>query len=158
MKIRVALSLWVALCAAPAAAQMYKWVDEKGVTHYSEKPPPGRKAQQMQSAPAAPSAPAASPAEAASTWSDKERDFKRRSIERDQDEQKKRKKESDERQRVAMRREQCMEAQGDIAALNEQRPIYWINEKGEREYLKDGDRPEAMRRAKERVEAYCKPE
>src|SRR4029078_3090911 len=59
VKIRVALSLWVALCAAPAAAQMYKWVDEKGVTHYSEKPPPWRKAQQMQSAPAAPSAAAA---------------------------------------------------------------------------------------------------
>src|SRR4029079_1531123 len=157
VEIPVVLSLWVALFAPPAAALMYKWVDEKGVTHYSEKPPPGRKAQQMQSAPA-PSAPAASPAEAASTWSDKERDFKRRSIERDQDEQKKRKKESDERQRVAMRREQCMEAQGDIAALNEQRPIYWINEKGEREYLKDGDRPEVMRRAKERVEAYCKPE
>ena len=29
----------LALVALPAAAQMYKWVDEKGVTHYSEKPP-----------------------------------------------------------------------------------------------------------------------
>ena len=29
----------LALIALPAAAQMYKWVDERGVTHYSEKPP-----------------------------------------------------------------------------------------------------------------------
>jgi hypothetical protein len=32
--------LGMVLWAAPAAAQkLYKWVDERGVTHYSEKPP-----------------------------------------------------------------------------------------------------------------------
>lgn len=29
---------------APASAQVYKWVDERGVTHYSERPPPNAKA------------------------------------------------------------------------------------------------------------------
>src|SRR3954469_17401292 len=28
------------LGAAPAAAQLYKWVDERGVTNYSSEPPP----------------------------------------------------------------------------------------------------------------------
>jgi hypothetical protein len=32
---------------APAAAQVYKWVDEKGVTHYGERPPQGRKASEV---------------------------------------------------------------------------------------------------------------
>ena len=39
------LFLISALAAAPAAAQMYRWVDEHGVTSYGTKPPPGRKAE-----------------------------------------------------------------------------------------------------------------
>lgn len=40
------LALIVVLgCAmAPASAQVYKWVDERGVTHYSERPPASAKA------------------------------------------------------------------------------------------------------------------
>jgi len=33
------------LACVPAAAQTYKWVDERGVTTYGTKPPPGRAAQ-----------------------------------------------------------------------------------------------------------------
>lgn len=33
------------LLATPAAAEVYKWVDEQGVTHYSQQPPPGAEAQ-----------------------------------------------------------------------------------------------------------------
>jgi glutaredoxin len=32
--------LMLLLCAAGAQAQMYKWVDDKGVTHFSDQPPP----------------------------------------------------------------------------------------------------------------------
>lgn len=35
-----ALATALLLYAAPAAAQMYKWVDGNGVTHYSDAPPP----------------------------------------------------------------------------------------------------------------------
>ena len=34
-----AIILFLIACAAPA--EMYKWVDEEGVTHYTERPPPG---------------------------------------------------------------------------------------------------------------------
>jgi hypothetical protein len=33
--------------AAPTFAQVYKWVDERGVTHYGERPPQGRKATEV---------------------------------------------------------------------------------------------------------------
>jgi len=33
--------------AAPAFAQVYKWVDERGVTHYGERPPQGGKASEV---------------------------------------------------------------------------------------------------------------
>lgn len=36
------------VCALPAAAaDFYKWVDDKGVTHYSSEPPPATKAQRV---------------------------------------------------------------------------------------------------------------
>ncbi len=43
--ILVALAL--AAAASGALAQFYRWVDEKGVTHYSASPPPGQKAQEI---------------------------------------------------------------------------------------------------------------
>ena len=159
MKSRLALLSCLMLWAASSPAQMYKWVDERGVTHYSEKPPPGRKSQQIQPAPASPAAPATSqPGNPAQTWSDQERDFRRRAIERDQAAEKKRKKEDEERYRAEMRRERCLEAQRAVSALGESRPVYSINQKGEREYVDDDARPAAMQRAKQNVETYCKPE
>lgn len=47
----------VAALPALAPAQMYKWVDEKGVTHYSETPPPSGKGQTVPIKPRASPAP-----------------------------------------------------------------------------------------------------
>lgn len=159
MNPRLLLALGLLLCAAPSSAQMYKWVDDKGVTHYSESPPPGRKAQQIQSAPStSPSTtPSTTPkaAEPASTWGDKERAFRQRTIEREYAEETKRKKDAE---RVAIRTEACLEARYMIDTLNSAVPVYKINDKGEREYLADDVRADKLRRAKENAETYCKPE
>lgn len=40
--------LILAAAAAPAFAQVFKWVDERGVTHYGERPPSGAKATEVQ--------------------------------------------------------------------------------------------------------------
>jgi hypothetical protein len=37
--IRLLIALVAILAAAPASAQVYKWVDERGVTNYSSQPP-----------------------------------------------------------------------------------------------------------------------
>ena len=39
--------LIVAAAIAPASAQVFKWVDERGVTHYGERPPQGGKASEV---------------------------------------------------------------------------------------------------------------
>ena len=143
------------LCAAPSSAGMYKWVDDKGVTHYSESPPPGRKAQQIQTTPSPSPSAAPKPAEPASTWGDKERAFRQRTIEREYAEETKRKGDAE---RVAMRREACLEARYMLDALNSGVPVYKLNEKGEREYLADNVRADRLQRAKENAETYCKPE
>ena len=51
MKIRATFVIWLFLLlifSAPAWAQMYKWQDEKGVTHFSDSPPQGKGAVKMQ--------------------------------------------------------------------------------------------------------------
>jgi hypothetical protein len=42
--------------ATPAFAQVYKWVDERGVTHYGERPPQGGKASEVPNRLASPAA------------------------------------------------------------------------------------------------------
>lgn len=37
--LRLVVPLLVLVAAEPALAQVYKWVDERGVTHYGQKPP-----------------------------------------------------------------------------------------------------------------------
>ena len=46
--------LLIAIAAAPAAGQTYKWTDERGVVTYGGKPPPGRPAQLVDAQPRGP--------------------------------------------------------------------------------------------------------
>ena len=55
-----------AAVALPVSAQVYKWVDENGITHYGERPPQGRKATEVPDRLAMP-APDTSPANRADT-------------------------------------------------------------------------------------------
>ena len=54
MKLQAALGLF--LCAATASAQVYKWVDAKGVTHYGDTPPAAGKVERKSFSGAAPAA------------------------------------------------------------------------------------------------------
>jgi glutaredoxin len=41
------LLVGLAAFSVPSAADMYKWVDENGKTHYTDSPPPGKKAKKL---------------------------------------------------------------------------------------------------------------
>ena len=64
--MRIALILSGVLLAAAASATTYKWVDSKGVTHYSDRPAPGAQVVELQEAQTF-DAPAPTPAQRAST-------------------------------------------------------------------------------------------
>jgi hypothetical protein len=42
------ISLMLVLAMTPGGAAVYRWVDDKGVTHYSETPPPDKKAKEVE--------------------------------------------------------------------------------------------------------------
>jgi hypothetical protein len=60
--MRTALYVFLALAAVPALAgqAVWKWVDEKGVTHFSDQPVPGATKMELNSAPSSSSQPAPS--------------------------------------------------------------------------------------------------
>ncbi len=61
----------------PATAQVYKWVDDNGVTHYGERPPQGRKSAELTHPPDPQPAPETV---APPTWQAKELEFQQRRI------------------------------------------------------------------------------
>jgi len=146
--IRAAVVVLVAMAALGAHAQVYKWVDEKGRTHYSETPPPDSK-----SATKVDTGPAVAPATAGKdNWKQKEMDSKRRSIETQQADEAARRRAANDEQ---VQKGRCRSAQRDLQILEMQAPIYHVNERGEKVYLEDRERPAALQRARKDVDTYC---
>lgn len=139
----------------PCSGQVYKWVDEKGVTHYSEQPPPGGKAQAIGTPSKDNVKGKPNPSSESKTWQQQEIEFRQRQIESEEKRRQQEARENESRREAAMRRESCMDARRTLQSLQEQRPVYWIDERGERRYVEDKERPEIMRRARLNIERDC---
>jgi hypothetical protein len=137
--------LWALL--GPAFAQVYKWVDEKGVTHYGERPPLGRKADAVEQRLANP---APAPEKALQPdWKEKEIEFRKRRIASEQSEAKDRQKEMSQRQA-------CNQARDQLAQFKSARRLYRLDEKGERVFQSDDERNAAVARLDQLVAERCR--
>jgi hypothetical protein len=126
MALGVTLSLALILVAArPAYAQIYKWVDSQGVTHYSEAPPPGGagKASVLE-LPQAKSPPDQGPASTQQSWQAQDQEFRERQAKK-----------------------------ADLH--NRQGRLYNVNEQGEKIYLNDDDRQRQSQLAQQRIAENC---
>lgn len=133
------------LIAGAALGQVYRWVDEKGVTHYGSEPPRGAKAREVDDKLATP--PASNP-HPADNWQEKDRQFRQRQIEATRAQEKK---DHDAQRRRAM----CNEQRDLLARLRQARRLYKLNEQGERVYQDDGEREQAIARQEKLVAQYC---
>jgi hypothetical protein len=123
------------LAALPAQAQMYKCVDERGVTHYTDKPPPGCKsAREVDIRPLPPVGGSVRPR--AEDLKREEHDFQRRRAEQ----------ESAEAKNRADLERRCRQVRSDIARLSSQRRVAVTNQQGERAYLEDAERERRLER------------
>jgi hypothetical protein len=137
----------LALVSLPAAA-VYKWVDEKGVTHYTEEPPADGKATRIETRTVGPGGTTG----ATDDWKQKELERRKERLDRDHAEDyAKRKSEHD----AAVRANRCLESRRRLATLERARPVYQINERGEKVYLEDQDRPRQVEQARAQVEKSC---
>lgn len=133
MKGRAALAALL-IAAAPAQAQMYKCVDERGVTHYSDKPRPGCVGGAVAIPPLPPVWEGMQPRK--EDLKREEREFQRRRIERARAEEKTARAEEQQRKR-------CERLKADQQRYSRARRIPVTDAKGER-----GDLDDAAREAK----------
>lgn len=138
-----------ALALPPAAHAIYKWVDEKGVTHFSENPPPdGRKANKVDVKVTPPSG----PAKPAGDWKEREQRMRQQRIEKDQKSDYEKGKAHNER---AERANRCNFAKRQLQILALQRPVYSVNDRGEKVYVEDKDRAAEEARWTAEVSRSC---
>ena len=140
----------VALLAAAAAnAQVYEWKDEKGKTHYSDKPPIG--------APRAPrtidSQPAATVSSPQKTTADRELEFRKRQ----KDAQESAEKAKKEQTASADKKENCENARRLLETLESGERIALRDDKGERYYMDDSQRQQESARARQAIQSSCQP-
>jgi Domain of unknown function (DUF4124) len=118
----------VLLAAAPAWGQMYKCVDERGVTHYTDKPRPGCMGGPVDIRPIPPVS--GKESQRSSSLSGEDAEFKRRQIRRE---------EAEARQKAALE-QRCASLRSEYALLSSGVPIIKSNERGERVYMEDATR------------------
>lgn len=139
MKI-LALGLFLVL-AFPAWAQMYKCVDERGVTHYSDQPRPGCKGGKVEIQASPPISGSVQPPPAAEDLARQNADFRRRQIEREQIET------SD---KTALE-ERCARLRHEHTVLASGIRLFKLNSQGEREYYEDPTRDARLLKLKEEL-------
>jgi hypothetical protein len=132
--IPAALACALALALPASAEQVYKWVDDKGVTHFSQTPPDKEPSQTLDVR----TAPATAP-ESAAAGAKKDADAKPQRT----DEQRK------------QRAERCKGAQEALAKLEGSEPIVRYGEKGEQIPVADDERPKYIEQVKKVMAQQC---
>ena len=143
----LAIAVGVLVAAAPVGATMYKWVDKSGKVVYSDQPPPADIKSEIVKPPPPPANPNAS-----KELADKELEIKQRDKKRADDAQ------AADKVRVEAdrRRENCAQARGQLLAMQQNANVVRYNEKGERIFLDDAARREAVERQQQAVLENCK--
>ena len=140
----------VALLAATAAgAQVYEWKDAQGKTHYSDKPPVGTAQVKKIAAPES-SAPSNS---AQKTTADRELEFRKRQ----KDAQENTDKANKEQAANANLKASCDNARRMLETLDSGERIALRDGQGERYYLDDAQRQQDTAKARQFIQANCKP-
>jgi Domain of unknown function (DUF4124) len=124
----------------PAQAQMYKCVDERGVTSYSATPRPdckGGKKVDIQGSPPI----SGSVAPRSANVPQQDSDFKRRQIEREQAEAK---------DKMALG-ERCARLRSEESMLSSGMRVFKSNERGERVYIEDATRDSRLAAVREEL-------
>ena len=142
----------VALLVALAAnAQVYEWKDDKGKTHYSDKPPISRS-----TAPArklADPAPGVANAPAQSSAAERELDFRKRQ----KDAQDKAEKDKQQQSAAKEKSDACEAARRQLELLESGERIVQRDANGERVYLDDAQRQQEAEKTRRLMQSACTP-
>ncbi len=142
------LPLIMLLCTLTAQAAMYRWVDENGVTQYSQTPPPAQDADKLKPPPP----PAESPQEARRRLDLQLQQIDDRREDRELADEERRRKE--EERRIA--RKNCDSARTNLENLQSASRRLVRMHDGSYKRLTEEERQERMQKAREQIETNCK--
>ena len=139
--------------AGGSFAAIYKWVDDKGVIHYSATPPPSGKTKEIEIE----AAPSEKEMQQSRDRMEKLMEYQEQSDElRRESAEKKSREKSDEQRYLVESKKRCIRAQQNLHTLKKERAVYSINEKGERVYLDDVMRDAQIELMEKEINTYCK--
>ncbi|EIK53103.1 hypothetical protein YO5_02718 [Stutzerimonas stutzeri TS44] len=140
----IAGSLLLALSSSTMAAQVYKWVDAQGTTHFSAQPPQGQAAQTLNTATPPPKPVAAEP---------KASENREPLVDQEKIEHKVKQQVAEQE---AERKRYCETLLTTLAQL-QNNPRVRVEENGEVRRLKEEERQSRIAEAQQKIDEYCKP-
>jgi len=146
------VSLVSLMLATGASAEIYKWIDAEGNVHYGEHPPLEAQRQTVE--------PARGPSDESINES-RERwqailSNQRRSDQLGQEDKAKAEEEkAAQMEREAAKQRSCIRARENLNILTQERPVYQVDEKGERIFFDDAAREREIAEMKKIIEEYC---
>ena len=145
--IGAACAVLLVFAAAGASAEVYKWVDAKGQTHYSDPPPEGNvKAVPLQLSTVPPAAPAAKAGDAPAV-NPKTEALKGKTIGVV--------KPDDSPEAQAQRAANCDHMRNEQTLLNQGTRVFTLDAKGERSYLDDDTRSARLAELQDQIKSGC---
>lgn len=139
----------VSMIAPNAGADVYKWVDDRGRVHYGDSPPPDQSVQSVRTPPPPPEE------EVLRSRSRMDELTEDRKSDQEQEAQRRKEETAAERERIA-RENRCRAAKRELHVLELERPVYRLDEEGNRVYLDDDRRATEIGRARGRIRDYCR--
>lgn len=146
--MRYGVLLGMMLCCTAASAQVYKWKDASGVTHYGSQPPANVKNSELKLKDSSTSSGANSAPPENASLKQKELDFRKRQAQREQDETRL-------AQERAKRDEDCRAARLQLADLRLSGRVYELNDRGERVFMSDTQRDAEIARREAEYNRRC---
>lgn len=141
------LLLGLFLPLAAGAQGLYKWVDEKGVVHYSDQPPAGKAGKKLD---VAPPPPLGSPAPQRSrSWQEQVQDANERRFQQE-------KQQKEALQSARETEQKCLRARSALDTLRRERPIFRVDKQGEREYMSDEERQRQIANWQQQADSHCR--
>ena len=142
------LLLGVLALQAMAQGGLYKWVDEKGVVHYSDKPPAGKAGEKLK-AKSQPPLDAASSPQRSRSWQEQLQDSNERRFQEE-------KLLKEQQQKTREAEEKCQRARYALDSLKQERPLYRVGKEGDRSYLEDEERRRLIAGWQQQADANCR--
>ncbi len=153
MKGNLGLSLFVMLCLhAPVHAEVYKWIDDQGRVHFSDKPPGENTAQYHLRAPAS-----TSESSKEVTPGDAERRIKQRKLMESLEAERLEKEQAVARQKQQQvaRERKCQYARAELRASKNANLIYDYDAQGNRVYLNEARKQKYLESRYAAVQKWC---